>query len=110
MTRIILSIIIGLIIGFTATYYSLSSSVLTIQNKTVLGVNDDQPIFTTTPTPTITPFIKMPIFEPTKNSDRSDLFGIGQFCGGRENTICPPGLICKKEDSGREASGFCAKP
>lgn len=108
MQKILLAIFFGFLIGFGATYVSLSTSLLKGgENKTTKKIENTQ---TVTPSPTISSLIKLPTFEEKPGSVAGELFGIGQFCGGTQNLPCPPGLECKKEDSGREASGFCVNP
>ncbi|EKD96278.1 MAG: hypothetical protein ACD_24C00112G0002 [uncultured bacterium] len=108
MQKIFLAVFFGFLIGFWATYISLSTSLLKGgENKTTRRIETTQ---TVTPSPTISSLIKLPTLNDKPGSVAGELFGIGQFCGGTQNLPCPPELLCKKDDSGREASGFCVKP
>lgn len=111
MLRIFIAISSGYLIGFLATYISLSGSIIGGHSNTIQRNirAEDVATATSTPTPTTSQLIKMPSLENKTASPEGEIFGIGQFCGGTQNSPCPPGLICEKEDRGQEASGFCGK-
>lgn len=100
-------IITSLVIGIVIVFFSISSAVkpgeITLPEITVTP--------TTTLIPPATPALNSVFIDPlaSGSSVPVNTFGEGQICGGLVNTPCPPEFYCKREENGRESSGFCTK-
>ncbi len=104
-----LLVVAGLGFGLVILYFAIGTKLKPAGQDTL--PSNFIPTVSRTLSDTPTPPIDNKVFiDPLSSSSASvNTFGEGQLCGGIGNIQCPPNLYCKKDESDREASGFCTK-